>query len=67
MSARSAPRRRQGGRKGGTSMRLGMTLLGIWLILQGALPLLQLSLPFDAGALMNLLALVAGIFLVTGR
>lgn len=43
---------------------LGRTLLGIWLILYGILPLLTISIP---NILMHLLAVVAGALLVAGR
>ena len=43
---------------------LGMLLLGIWLILTGLLPFLNLDVP---GAVMSLLALVAGVLILLGR
>ena len=45
---------------------LGMALLGIWLILSGLVPLLNLSFS-GLGTLMALLALVAGALILTGR
>ncbi len=44
----------------------GMLLLGAWLILQGAIPLLNLN--FAAmGTISSVLALVAGVFLLVGK
>ncbi|MFO0948147.1 MAG: hypothetical protein U1D30_19875 [Planctomycetota bacterium] len=43
---------------------LGMLLLAIWLILQGALPLLAISVP---PALLGGLAIAAGVLLLMGR
>ncbi len=45
---------------------LGMLLTGIWLILQGLIPLLRLSFS-GLGTLMSLLAIAAGVLIVTGR
>jgi hypothetical protein len=45
---------------------LGMLLLGIWLILSGLIPLLNLSLA-GLGALMAILAVAAGALILTGR
>ena len=45
---------------------LGMALLGIWLILSGLVPLLNLSFS-GLGTLMALLAIVAGALILTGR
>ena len=45
---------------------LGMLLLGIWLILTGAMPLLNLSFS-GLGMLMNVLAIIAGVLILLGR
>jgi hypothetical protein len=45
---------------------LGMLLLGIWLILDGLIPLLSLSFS-GLGTLMAILALAAGIAILIGR
>jgi hypothetical protein len=45
---------------------LGMLLLGIWLILGGLVPLLNLSFS-GLGTLMAILAIAAGAFIVLGR
>ena len=45
---------------------LGMVLLGIWLVLTGLIPLLQLSFS-GLSMLMAILALAAGIALLIGR
>ena len=45
---------------------IGMLLLGVWLILTGAIPLLNLGfngLPI----IMQVLAIVAGVFLLVGK
>lgn len=44
----------------------GMLLLGIWLILSGLIPLLNLSFS-GLGTLMAILAIAAGAFIVLGR
>lgn len=45
---------------------LGMTLLGIWLIATGVLPLLHVS--FDGlGMLMSIVAIVAGALIIAGK
>lgn len=46
------------------SSKLGMILLGIWLILTGLLPLLAVAFP---GLIMNILAIAAGVLILTGR
>ena len=47
---------------------LGMLLLGIWLILYGVIPLLTAgSLVLGIGALMSILAIVAGVLILMGR
>ena len=45
---------------------LGMLLLGIWLILGGLIPLLNLSFS-GLGTLMAILAIAAGVFILLGR
>jgi hypothetical protein len=45
---------------------LGMLLLGIWLILSGVLPLLNLTIP-GGGIVMTILAIAAGVCILTGR
>lgn len=45
---------------------LGMLLLGIWLILTGLIPLLQLSVP-GFGTVMAILAIAAGVLILLGR
>jgi hypothetical protein len=45
---------------------LGMLLAGIWFILTGAIPLLQISFS-GLGTLMAVLAIVAGALTVLGR
>ena len=44
----------------------GMLLLGIWLILTGLIPVLQLSF-VGLGTLMAVLAIAAGILILLGR
>jgi hypothetical protein len=45
---------------------LGLTLLGIWLLLSGLLPLLNVTIPLG-GTLMAALAIAAGICILAGR
>ena len=45
---------------------LGMLLLGIWLIVTGLIPLLNLSLA-GLGTLMAVLAIAAGALILVGR
>lgn len=45
---------------------LGMLLLGVWLIISGVVPLINLSFS-GLGTLMAVLALVAGILIIAGR
>jgi len=45
---------------------LGMLLLGVWLILTGLLPLIQLSFA-GLGLIMALLAIAAGALILIGR
>lgn len=48
-----------------TSSTLGLLLLGIWLILAGAMPLTGVSFPHSA-TVMELLMIVSGVLLVMG-
>ena len=45
---------------------LGMLLLGVWLILSGLLPLLNLSFS-GVGIIMGVLAIAAGVLILIGR
>jgi hypothetical protein len=45
---------------------IGMLLLGVWLILWGAMPLLNLGFA-GSGTVLNVLAIVAGAFLLVGK
>ncbi|HPU01003.1 MAG: hypothetical protein GX890_02125 [Firmicutes bacterium] len=45
---------------------LGKTLLAIWLIAKGLIPILNISIP-NQGLILNILALIAGIFLLLDR
>jgi hypothetical protein len=45
---------------------LGMLLLGAWLILMGAMPLLNLSFS-GAGTILKVLAIVAGALILVGK
>jgi hypothetical protein len=45
---------------------IGMLLLGIWLVLEGLIPLLNLSFS-GLGTLMAILAIAAGAFILLGR
>ena len=45
---------------------LGMLLLGVWLLLSGLIPLLNLTLS-GLGTLMAVLAILAGVFILMGR
>jgi len=45
---------------------LGMSLLGIWLIMNGLIPLLNLSFS-GLSTLMAVLAIAAGVLLLVGR
>ena len=53
-------------RKMRLSKNLGMLLLGIWLILTGLLPLLNLNFP-ASGLILTILAVAAGVLIVLGR
>jgi len=46
--------------------KLGMPLLGVWLILYGLISVLRLSFT-GLGVLMGILALVAGVLILAGR
>ncbi|HVS14052.1 MAG TPA: hypothetical protein VMV46_09010 [Thermoanaerobaculia bacterium] len=46
--------------------KLGMPLLGVWLILYGLIAVLSLSFS-GLGLLMGILALVAGVLILLGR
>ena len=45
---------------------LGMLLLGVWLIISGVVPLINLSFS-GLGTLMAVLALAAGVLIIAGR
>jgi hypothetical protein len=45
---------------------LGLLLLGVWLILMGLVPLLNLSFQ-GLGTIMNILAIAAGVVILMGR
>jgi hypothetical protein len=45
---------------------LGMLLLGLWLILTGLIPLLNLSFS-GLGVLLHVLAIAAGVLILRGR
>jgi hypothetical protein len=45
---------------------MGMLLLGAWLILMGAIPLLNLSFS-GSGTVLNVLAIVAGALILVGK
>ena len=45
---------------------LGMLLLGVWLILSGLLPLINLSFA-GIGIIMGILAIAAGVLILIGR
>lgn len=49
-----------------TRKGLGMLLLGIWLVIQGLLPLLRFSIPGQS-ILLPILALVAGVLIILDR
>lgn len=46
------------------SDKLGNLLLGIWLIITGLVPLVNVPIP---GLLMSVLALAAGVLIIAGR
>ncbi len=52
-------------RLGGRSA--GMLLLGIWLILTGLLPLLNMRLSATVSTVLAVIAIVAGILILLGR
>jgi hypothetical protein len=43
-----------------------MLLLGIWLILTGLLPFLNVRIP-QSGVILSVLAVIAGVLIVAGR
>ena len=45
---------------------LGMLLLGVWLILEGLLPLLSITFPMQ-GMIMAVLAIAAGVLILMER
>ena len=45
---------------------LGMLFMGIWLILSGLIPLINLSFS-GLGVIMQILAIAAGVLILTGR
>jgi hypothetical protein len=45
---------------------IGLLLLGIWLVLSGVIPLINLSFNY-LGTAMAILAIVAGVLIVVGR
>ena len=45
----------------------GMLLLGVWLILTGLLPLLNVKLSATVSTVMAVLAIVAGLLILLGR
>lgn len=45
---------------------LGMLLLGIWLILSGAVPLFHIVIPYIM-TILYILAIVAGVLILLGR
>ena len=49
-----------------TTKSLGMLLLGVWLIISGLVPLLNLSFS-GLGTLMAVLAVIAGALIIVGR
>jgi uncharacterized membrane protein len=44
----------------------GLILLGIWLILSGLIPLVGIRIP-NAQAVLDILAVIAGILIIVGR
>ena len=49
-----------------TGGNIGLRLLGLWLVLDGVLPLVGLRIP-NSGILLTLLAVVAGVLLILDR
>jgi hypothetical protein len=45
---------------------MGLRLLGVWLVLEGLLPLIGLRIP-NSGILLTMLAVVAGALLIIDR
>ena len=50
----------------GVTKSWGMILLAVWLILSGLIPLLSIHID-SSGALMNVLAVAAGVLVLFGR
>jgi hypothetical protein len=48
------------------SGNIGLRLLGVWLVLDGVLPLVGLRIP-NSGILLTVLAVVAGVLLLLDR
>jgi hypothetical protein len=48
------------------SGNLGLRLLGVWLVLDGILPLVGLRIP-NGAILLTLLAIIAGVLLIVDR
>lgn len=53
-------------KKFGITKSIGMLLLAIWLILNGLLQLVNIAIP-EAGTIMALLALAAGVLILLGK
>jgi hypothetical protein len=49
-----------------TGGNIGLRLLGVWLVLDGVLPLVGLRIP-NSGVLLTMLAIVAGVLLILDR
>ena len=49
------------------SRSIGMILLGLWLILTGLLPLLNMRLSSTVSTVLAVLAIIAGILILIGR
>jgi hypothetical protein len=49
-----------------TGGNIGLRLLGVWLVLDGVLPLVGLRIP-NSAILLTLLAVVAGVLLILDR
>ncbi len=54
-------------KSGFKSRSLGMILLGLWLILSGLLPLLDVRISSTISTALAVLAIVAGILILLGR
>lgn len=53
-------------RRFGAKKSTGMLLLGIWLILNGLMQLVDITIP-EGGTIMALLALAAGVLILLGK